>query len=308
MLRQKRGIALASLVLILLAIAGFVSILIFLMSSQEKAADLSEVNACRGSIITRASFAINQGKENIYFTPLLCRTRDTKVAGSREELKAVFAHQMATCWYMFDEGRWDDILNTGGLEKMFGWKTDSQCFLCNTAVINQDEIEGGPIEAPEMFEYLKTTPHHRYNKMTYLEYFQNFGGPGAVAILDTIHPENAYGVVFSPRKENTGGIGLVDYAAGGAGAVGVTAAAVGVAVCIIAEPCGLIAAGAAAGLIAGGTVVAGTSGTYLASHAANVLEVKKEIYKKDRKVSMVFLDDMKGVEAGGCVVEDTAGK
>jgi hypothetical protein len=303
MLNKKRGdISLERLALMIGLIASAFVVILVIGIGAAQASEKGPENVCRASMVTRTATSFDINGVDIDWGPLACETIVKEISGSRVEIKSQVAQAMERCWWMFNEGRQDDIFDSEQLSKLFGWDNNgNKCFICYTLAVKQDEIEDGPITAKEMFDYLKKTNHLKIKDKTYLDYIQSHGGPGKVAIMDTIYPENVYGVGFLSKSKDNAVFGVVDKVAAG---ILTTVAAVGIVACIIAEPCGVAAV---AGALGTSGVVAGTaSAGYLASHSAEVLLAKTNFYKEERAVSMIVLDDLKGIqEAGRCLsVED----
>jgi hypothetical protein len=290
MLSNKKAVAMGQLVIIVITVVGFLLLLGTINRVLAKSQDKEAEYLCHNSIALRMATTVNVEDVDMAISPVLCKTIDKKIRGDREEIKEQMAYMMARCWWMFNEGRQDDLLDAVKVSSLLGWdNSGNSCFLCYTGVIDEKEIPGGPIGAQEMFTYLQQTDHRQFKGMKYLDYIQSYGGPGKAAVMDSISPKNAYGVVFMSKSDDDASMGWIDAVVGGL-------AAAGVVVCAIAEPCGIIA---------GAVAVAGTS--YVAAHSANVLAAKANFYEEERSVSMVTLDDLKGVEAGDCLVKDIAG-
>ena len=177
--------------------------------------DLEAELLCQTSIAQRARTAVNidwkaEGislfRSQVKTIPPLCRTIDKKVSGSREQIMRGVADKMARCWWMFGEGRYEDILDPAdanlfpevlGLED-YG---PNQCFNCYTILIDQDEISGGPITGEEINDYLSKNVYAKANK-TYLNYIQEYGGPGRIALtVPDISPRQAYAISMMPKKQ-----------------------------------------------------------------------------------------------------------
>lgn len=285
----KRGMAMSQLVVILLSIVSFV-LIAFALKEQISKADKREAETiCHSSISLRANAAFSVAKEDIRLTPVLCKTIDQKVDGNREEIKEQVANQMARCWWMFNEGRVEEALgNIDLVRAVLGTAKDNDCFLCHTSLIDVEEIDGGPISGRELWKYMKDTKYPQAD-VSYLDYIQSYGGPGQVAILNSIFPSTAYGIVFlSKNKERGSGNWLISIATS-AVALGYAAAA---AVCIASIGCGAALA----------TVYAVTA-ISAESIAALTNPVLSELYESDeRDVSVIVFDYLGSVEKRSCLV------
>ena len=138
--------------------------------------------------------------------PPLCRTIDKKVSGSREQIMRQVADKMARCWWMFGEGRYEDILDSANANlfpEVLGLSDygPNQCFNCYAVLVDQDEISGGPITGEEINDYLSKNIYAKVNK-TYLNYIQEYGGPGRIALtVPDISPRQAYAISMMPKKQ-----------------------------------------------------------------------------------------------------------
>jgi hypothetical protein len=238
---------------------------------------------CHNSIAMRAAtqFQVMNAKANL--GPMLCETIDKEIKSKeKEEIKAQMAYMMARCWWMFNEGRQDDLFEEiDSLGDILGLsESKNMCFLCYTAIMPK-EIEDGGIEAKEMMKYILKTEHPKIPNLPYIDYFQEYGGSGTVAVMNDIVPNRLYGVLYlskSSESDSTlrnifGGILL--------GVVGIS--------CVISFgiTCGVGIAATAA---------------YWTGNLAKALEGKKLFYGKPRSISMVVLDDLKGIERSGCKI------
>jgi len=102
-------------------------------------------------------------------SPVLCKTIDKKIQGSKEEIMDQMAKKMARCWWMFGEGRYDEILHSSKvhiLPAVMGISNEpNKCFNCYNLLIDQDEIkdkdgnEVKSITTEEFMQYLWDTPY-----------------------------------------------------------------------------------------------------------------------------------------------------
>lgn len=293
----KKGIAAEQLVVIILVIASFMLIAGAVTRAMAKADDKQAENLCRNSLALRATTAINSDgslvESNLKLAPVLCKTIDKKVSGDREEIKQQLANSMARCWWMFGEGRYEEILDKGALVPAFFNldKAENDCFVCSTALINEDSLE--PITPEEFYRYLSTTKYPAVKDKTYLEYIQEYGGPGSLVLLENIMPRQAYGISFlAKNKELEGTIsGGVAKTVGGAALV--------------------FAAGALSVVCVGTVVCAILVGVPLASGVAvgvaGYVDIKAQFYGAEREVSIIALDDLETTQQN-CFRGDFAGE
>jgi len=268
--------------------------------------DVAAEELCHDSMAMRAASYFQIAGTEISLTPSLCKTIDLKVEGDREEIKKQIADKMARCWWMFNEGRYDDVLDSNELSNIFGWEDyQNKCFICYSAMINEEEIEGGTITKTEMFEYLLNNQYYKVNG-TYIDYIQSYGGPGAAMVMGDINPEEAYAITFLSKSTDDNSWAIGDWAAVVAIGVG-TAVTVGTIACIILEPCGAIIG---TGLLLTGGIAASTATAasigYLEVHAIN--EIISQLYSEERAVSMVWVSSLESAQMADCVITDVAGE
>jgi len=207
---MKKGMAAGTLVAMIITLAAFMliaSVIIkFMINVDEQQAEL----ICHDSIALRAATQISAGDTKIL--PLVCKTLDKKLEGGTEEIKEQIAVKMARCWWMFNEGRYDEILDTDKVRKIFGLaKTGNDCLICYNLIIPNGELKGQTITTSDLFAYIRDTNYPKLNKVTYLDYIQYAGGgPGRVILGEDINDGQAYGVViFVKNKEKKDWTGLL---------------------------------------------------------------------------------------------------
>lgn len=266
------------LVVIVLVIVSFMLIAGLIIRSMSNTDDKKDENLCKDSIVVRAatSVHVDAGPEvDLKLAPYLCKTIDKKVSGDREEIKQQLANSMARCWWMFGEGRYEEIFDTLKVSD----KSENKCFVCSTALINEDSFE--PISTQEFYRYLSNTKYPMVKDETYLEYIQQHGGPGAVHLLENIEPRKAYGISFlSKNKEVEATAGGAATKIGGGLAFGGTVIAVAAATaCTATVVCAVIAG---TGVIIGGVFV-----------GAGAADVKHVFFDSaERSVSTVTLSSL----------------
>ena len=295
---NKKGMAASELAIIILAIVGFGILAPAISYAQQRAEGKSEEIICHNSIAFRSLSTVNFAGQDVKVAPRLCKTIEKDVTGSRGEIKDEIAYKMARCWWMFNEGRHEKVLdNAADILQFLGWSsTDKPCFLCYDLKIDEKEIaepsQQSFIPAEELFEYMSKKEHRQLKDWKYLDYIQYYGGPGELGILAKIEPQKHYGVVFLPRTTDRGeflnwadtviaGTGVV----AGSGALGV-ASVVGAGACFATIGCGV------AVVIGGAT--ADASAFYIGAHQLNEIQA---FFDQDRPLSSVILTDLKNVEA-----------
>lgn len=224
----------ASLVLI-----SFFLVAALLVRFTSRTNDLEAELLCQTSVAQRAKTALNIDwelgqdglelfKAQVKSIPPLCRTIDKKVSGSREDLLRQVADNAARCWWMFGEGRYEELLEDAdveflpailGAEDLAPYtspESANECFNCYTLLVDQEEIPGGPITQEELSQYLIKHTYAKFNK-TYLDYFQAHGGPGRVVLMmPEILPREGYTISMMPKnkKESTFWKGVAQQAVG----------------------------------------------------------------------------------------------
>ncbi|MEK6845177.1 MAG: hypothetical protein AABY26_00340, partial [Nanoarchaeota archaeon] len=156
MLSNKKAVAMGQLVIIVITVVGFLLLLGTINRVMAKSQDKEAEYLCHNSIALRMATTVNVEDTDIAFSPVLCKTIDKKIRGDREEIKEQMAYMMARCWWMFNEGRQDELFDSSSfVRELVGLdKSKNDCFLCYTAVIDEKEIPGGPIAPPELDSYL----------------------------------------------------------------------------------------------------------------------------------------------------------
>ncbi len=156
---------------------------------------------CYNSIGLRAAASTSGG--SVQLVPVLCKTIDHDVEGDREEIKQQLANDMARCWWMFHEGRYEGIINDEHFDfsNMLGFERNSNgCFICYSNIIQEEEIpDSNHISKREMERYLIEN-EYQLKGVKYIDYFQTYGGPGAVSIHTDIEPRSAYAIVFLAKN------------------------------------------------------------------------------------------------------------
>ncbi len=319
---RKKGLAAGQLVTLILVIVSFTVVGGVVSKIYAKEGCKEHEALCHTSVGMRAATAVQVSDiADVALGPIFCKTCDKKISGKREAVKTGIANAMARCWWVFHEGRYQEIL-TEQHDEVFSTvlgldKTENDCFLCSTILIEEDDFgEEGMITSNEMLNFMVDTQYPKLRNTTYLQYIQSFGGPGRVAIGTDIKPRHAYGVSFlAKNKEADGtvafwkGVGelAVAYAAR-AVAVGAVAGAVvgcytlGTAVSLgTAIPVCVAITGAAGSFIAGAVVV-GAGATTMA-----INDFKVALYESERDTSVIMLDNLTSAQER-CFEGDLGGR
>ena len=299
LMNGKKGIAAEQLVVIIIVIAAFMLIAGVVTRALAKADDKQAENLCRDSIAIRAATSISTDgtfvKGEAKLAPVLCKTIDKKVSGDREEIKQQIANSLARCWWMFGEGRYEQILDNGAVAPAFYSldKTENDCFVCYAELIKEDSFE--TITTEEFYRYLSKTNYPSVKDTTYLDYIQKYRGPGAVVLFSNIEAQKAYGISFLSKNKKSEGTPLsgVEKALAGTGIAAGTGAALGAAGCVASGICVVLAVGG--GLLAAAVAVAG------------IQDIMVPFFKTERDISMVMLSDSKTAQQR-CFKGDIAGE
>lgn len=285
-------------IILLLVGVGFVSFALFGIILPKLVGEKTPESLCRSTVSLRAATTTEFLGSDIKLSPIACETMEREIEGDREEIKAQLAQLMSKCWWMFNEGRQDSLLKDNWKD-FFGWSdNENGCFVCYDAFVDSSKVEGGPIGAEEMFDYMINSDHYNIKGLKNIDYIQSYGGSGKIAILSPIfdrREKERYGIAYMSKTSDDAEFSGTDWV--------VTLASVGVLACIVAEPCGAIV-GTVAGTVATVTagVTAGAVLTYEGAHAKNVIEAKTKFYDAKRKVSMIALDDYNALQEAKCKV------
>jgi len=347
--KGKKGLTMAFIVTVMSSLIGFVLLSYVLSGFMASFDEKQTESTCRNSIALRGATALNVGGDEdkieavIKAIPVTCRTIDLEVTGTKEEIMEEIAYRTARTWWMFGEGRYEELLHGSEvtlLPKLFGTHNlKNKCFNSYTIIIDQDEIkdeEGNDvlaISSEDLITYFSTHNHPQYN-VTYLNYIQSYGGDGRVMFQAGtsqdafIIPHGSYTISFMPKNKDPGAVTWLDptkIAIGTAIVIGAVVVGTVVTICIVgtagvcAGPIVGLATGAATaaggltaggatlggiGLVAGGTAIAGGAGALTAYSGTS--KVLAQIYG-EREVSSVYVSWLEDGQAM-CGSGDIAGE
>lgn len=319
---NTKSFAMGQLVIIILTVVSFMLIATVVSRAFSNKDDAAAEALCQESIAWRAATVLNINtdeksknldidvvKGKLKPIPTLCKTIDKKIDGDQRKIKEQLANQMARCWWMFNEGRYDEILHGSKVVPALISNLDeanNECFVCYATIINEDKFDDKKesIKSEEFLNYLATTNYTKVPDKTYLDYIQSFGGPGGVQILTNIEPRHAYGITFMAKNidnvESTwlGWFGkTISGTAGGAATVWAAGTAL--------SACTLATAGVC---LLGVAVLGGTTAviTYSAASDLEVL-VNRAYSSTERDISIVSIDTLDRAQAH-CFKKDIAEK
>lgn len=201
-IKNKKALAINTIITMMLLLVGFILISATYLRGCEKLEGRDQEQTCYQSIGMRAATSLGGGSD-INLVPILCRTTDQDLGGDREEIKKQIADSMSKCWWMFHEGRYEEIVNHNvEIRELVGLETGNKCFICYALLIKEEDL-GTPDSIPkdEMLRYLRTTEYEKVGT-TYSDYIQFGGGPGALSIGSNINPDSAYAIVFVSQADN----------------------------------------------------------------------------------------------------------
>ncbi len=188
---RKKAMTTNFLVALIITLVAFVliagTVFRFMSGAEDKEAEI----LCHDSIALRATSTIrmNSGGDQDWHdiisgqakvVPVLCKTIDTKVKGSREEIKEIIAEKIARCWWMFGEGRYEEILDGSDVHlapALLGMSNEeNDCFNCYNLMIEVDDIDAGddgygpgPIGQEELLNYMWNNDYKEMFKPCKLE-------------------------------------------------------------------------------------------------------------------------------------------
>jgi len=286
LISNKRGglldSSLGKFILILVGF-GIVAFALFYILLPKLVDEKAPESLCRATVTARAAVSEQLWGQSV--TPIACQTLTHKIKGDKEELQAQVAQLMSKCWWQFNEGRQDNVLKNNW-EKFFGWSDqENACFVCYDVAIAQDDIDGGFIDAPEMFDYMITSEHYRIKGLKNIDYIQSYGGAGKIAVMSPIVADQRYGIAYLPKNAEDAEYNTVDLVT--------LLASAGAGVCIGTVVCGVAASVVAGAVLAGGIIYGG---------AHTVDFIKTKLYSENRLTSMIVLDDYNTLQNAGCKV------
>ncbi len=246
------GVVITLVAFILLAVAfkGFIT---------EASAKEAETT-CATSVAIRAAATLGVAGNEIRVTPVLCKTIDDEITGDKKEIMRKLADKMVKCWEMFGEGRYKQ--NIFDSFAIFGGSR--RCFMCYSIIIEEsdDFPKGSSISSEEFKDFLSDNDHPKLKGWSYLKYFQEHGGKGAVLGLFSkdsagkeigIAPNHAYAIGYKVHA------GKCEWCEG---LLGIGTLTAGVGALFLAIPTGG-ASLAAVAAVAGGGATAAAAGTQM---------------------------------------------
>jgi hypothetical protein len=344
MFKSRKGMTMAFLVGMMITLIAFVLISGSLIRFMSKADDNSAELLCYNSMALRAQSAVKFETIGVdieaKLVPSLCQNIVKKVSGNREQIMKEFADSMASCWWMFGEGRYEEILHDSDVNIIYDTAhLENMCFNCYTLLVDEDKIELGKnseaeekgygsdesyISASEFNLFLLNENYSKANK-SYIDYIQSYGGPGrTVMTAPAIFPNTAYSISFMPKNKEIGESdfwkGAAEVYVGGMMVVGAVVVGGAVTVCVLGTG-GICGGGVATALsfLGSGTATAAATttvggvlltsgavaGAGVYTEAAGFNDMMSTMYG-ERDVSSIYLGFLETGEEM-CGSEDIAG-
>lgn len=158
--KNKKSELKSFLTRVIIAILGFLAIVVLLEIIKGEAEAGAAESICRTSVALREKTFTEIRKGPVHIkniaSPLLCRTIDKYIpenkGATKQQFEKEIAELMASCWKQFGEGRIEDVFkeDTG---------TSSNCFVC----YNINTRFKGEIKHEEFLQYLFQTPYKAYS-------------------------------------------------------------------------------------------------------------------------------------------------
>ena len=173
---DKRGeLSTQQMVVLIILIASFGIILFFI--ARLNLGETSEQEICHNSVITRGSSVLPTGSVPLNCKrSYVCLTRDGSCESltkpikekveTKEEVYHVLAEEMATCWWMFGEGK-INYVGDDFFENLY-------CSICTQVAFDdsvQDIFTAGVVDKSEFYEYL-TNNNVEGKEESYSEYLK----------------------------------------------------------------------------------------------------------------------------------------
>lgn len=198
---NKKGVKVQDIVitLVLLMFAAFILLGFFV---RIPLASFIDDEACRDSVILRASFlgTIGENVPGAILPPLKCKTKQLEIKNLNEEaIKKSIADEMYVCWNSLGRGRLDFLRKSTvdfSAEEFAITQVKSACVICT--VISFDEKIKKTSKNINLLGYLANN-NPPLNNITYLEFFSEQKGaqlPSTDTGIPLLSTDKEYAVVF----------------------------------------------------------------------------------------------------------------
>ncbi|MBU0727474.1 hypothetical protein KKA95_02210 [Patescibacteria group bacterium] len=185
---NKKAIAMEKLIIWSILLVSFVLISFTVSRLVAKAEPMEAEIICRDSLLLKANTQIQIVNVEVASTPALCKTVDKKFAAAeKDEALQFIANSIERCWWIWLEGKYDQILGPRGIG---GDDEAPKCFVCNTLVYQQ----GPTVTKTEIIDYLGRK-NSRYVDASIIDYIQQRGYVDFYE--NTFSAEEVYAVVYA---------------------------------------------------------------------------------------------------------------
>jgi len=190
----KKGIALEQLVLWTIILISFFLIAFTVERIVSSAGPLESEIICRDSLILKSKTKTDVASIELLSSPDLCKTINKKFsAGKKEEALDFFSRSMERCWWIFLEGRINEVFGPRGL---LGSDEKTKCFVCNTLVYQK----GPTFTKGELLSHLEGI-NSRYKNSDVLSYIQE---RGYVQLYEEAYTsEQVYALVYASNIDDS---------------------------------------------------------------------------------------------------------
>ncbi len=134
---NKKAMTSGFLVAIIITLVAFVLIAGTVSRFMSKADDKAAEQLCHDSLALRVRSAVNIAGQEIKYSPMFCKTIDKKITGTKEEVMKQIADKSARAWWMFGEGRYEEILKGGMKSVLPEFSSSNDCFLAYNIMIDE---------------------------------------------------------------------------------------------------------------------------------------------------------------------------
>ncbi|OIO62947.1 hypothetical protein AUJ83_01970 [Candidatus Woesearchaeota archaeon CG1_02_33_12] len=198
---DRKGQEKSYLVYIIMALVGFIVVIIIMNIFVINVGDITIEQTCRASILARAKAVLKLEWfggtfETTPVVPITCKTKDKTLEGDKEQVLMQISELSARCWWMFLNGEYQNLFDSPR------FLNKRMCFPCYTFNI-KTHLES-PITPDEIIQYMAT---HDYipasskkeqdkndNKekekpeegITYLYYIQSLNGDGVIGMREKL--------------------------------------------------------------------------------------------------------------------------
>jgi len=194
--KTKKGIVITTtLVKITVLLISFMLIAGSIARFASKVDEKETEAICRSSVDVRAS-TLQSAKvagvsfDDVKVSPILCKTIDKEISGTREEVMDQLSEMMVRCWWMFRLGKTEDLFKgvPGTDRKNYGQ-------VCYTALIKEIDDDRKFFAGDELLAHMSAKKHKDMKEGNYIDYIQYNGGPGRILMLLTKGDANELSVL-----------------------------------------------------------------------------------------------------------------